>query len=325
MRALVTGGTGFVGSHLVDELLHKDYTVKVLVRPTSNLTYLKGKPVSLITGDLSDISSLIAACKDNDIVFHIAALPHEQRYLRSFYKVNTKGTQNILEAAFQSDIRNFIFMSTTSIYGFPPISVLKEEHATMPRTKYGRSKYLAEQLLWHYGKTHNMHVAAVRSPWITGPRNYKTPHFIRTIQQGRFFYVRTPQTMISIVDVRDVAACLRHAAEHPLVNGQAINVKSFDCTVQAYIETITAKLAISSPTRTLPLQTALILAACAEAAWLPTGREPPISRHQVRTLATNRIFDISRALAIGYNPQHIMEKTVADTIDWAQKTTSPVT
>jgi len=325
MRALVTGGTGFVGSHLVDELLHNDYTVKVLVRPTSNLAYLKGKPVSFITGDLLDRSALNAACKDNDIVFHVAALPHEQRYLRSFYKVNTKGTQNLLEATIQAGIRNFILMSTTSVYGFPPISVLKEEHATMPKTKYGRSKYLAEQLLWHYGKTHNMHVAAVRSPWITGPRNYKTPHFIQTIVEDRFFYVRTPQTMISIVDVRDVASCLRQAAEHTEANGQAINVNSFDCTVQAYIETIAAKLSVPSPTRTLPFRTALLLAACAEAAWLPTGREPPITRHQVRTLGTTRTFDISRALAIGYNPQYAMEKTVADTIDWAQKITRSVT
>jgi nucleoside-diphosphate-sugar epimerase len=325
MRALVTGGTGFVGSHLVDELLKNDYTVKVLVRPTSNLRYLKGKPVSLITGDLSDISSLIAACKGNDVIFHVAALPHEQRHLRSFYKVNTKGTKNLLEASTQTDVRHFVLMSTTSIYGFPPIPILKEEHATMPKTRYGRSKYLAEQLLWHYGKTHNMHVAAVRAPWITGPRNYKTPHFIRTIQQGHFFYVRTPQTTISIVDVRDVAACLRQAAEYSEVNSQAMNVKSFDCTVQAYIEAIAAKLSVPLPTRTLPLQTALIFATCAEAVWLPTGREPPITRHQVRTLATTRTFDISRALAIGYKPQHIMEKTVADTIDWAQKTTSPVT
>jgi nucleoside-diphosphate-sugar epimerase len=320
MRALVTGGTGFVGSHLVDELLKNDYTVKVLIRPNSNLSYLKGKPVSFVTGDLSDKSSLITACKGNDVIFHVAALPHEQRHLRLFYKVNTKGTKNLLEASTYYNIRNFVLMSTTSVYGFPPITILKEEHETMPKTKYGRSKYLAEQLLWHHGKTHNMHVAAVRAPWITGPRNYKAPKFIMNIKQKRFFYIRTPQTTISIVDVRDVANCLRYAAEQTKANGQAINVKSFDCTVKAYIETIASILSIPSPTRTLPLPTALILATFAEAAWLPTGREPPITRHQVRTLGTNRIFDISRASTIGYTPQYAMEETIVDTIDWVQKT-----
>lgn len=321
MRALVTGGSGFVGSHLVDELLKNDYTVNVLVRPTSNLAYLKGKPIHLKTGDLSDTSSLSTACKGNDIVFHIAALPHEQTYLRSFYTVNTKGTKNLLEASVQSGVRNFILMSTTSLYGFPPIPVLKEEHVTMPKTKYGKSKYFAEQLLGQYGKTYNMHVAAIRAPWITGPRNYKTPHFIRTLKQGHFFYVNTPQTTISIVDVRDVAACLRRASEQTKVKDQAINVKSFDCTVQAYIETITSALSIPSPTRTLSLPTALILATFAEAAWLPTRREPPITRHQVRTLGTNRTFNINRASTIGYTPKYTMEKTVTDTIDWAQKNT----
>jgi nucleoside-diphosphate-sugar epimerase len=212
-------------------------------------------------------------------------------------------------------------MSTTSIYGFPPIPVLNEGHAIMPKTKYGKSKYFAEQLLWHYGKIYNMHVAAIRSPWITGPRNYKTPHFIRTLKQGNFFYVNTPQTTISIVDVRDIAACLRCAAEQTKVTGQAINVKSFDCTVQAYIETITSVLSIPSPTRTLSLPTALILATFSEAAWLPTRQEPPITRHQVRTLGTNRTFDINRASTIGYSPNYAMEKTVTDTIDWAQKNT----
>ena len=75
MRALVTGGTGFIGSHLVDELLHEGHQVRVLRRPTSTMTYLQGKEVADSVGDLSDQSSLLHATKDIDVVFHVAALP----------------------------------------------------------------------------------------------------------------------------------------------------------------------------------------------------------------------------------------------------------
>jgi nucleoside-diphosphate-sugar epimerase len=321
MRALVTGGAGFVGSHLVDELLKNGYEVKVLIRPTSNLSYLEGKPVILVTGDLFDSSSLIAACENTDVVFHIAALPHEQRHLPFFYGVNTRGTQNLLEASHNTAIQRFVLMSTTSIYGFPPTPVLKEEDATMPRTKYARSKYLAEQLLWHYGKKDHMHVAAVRAPWITGPRNYKAPRFIRTIQQGRFFYVDTPLNTISMVDVRDVAACLRLIAEHPGANNQALNVKSFDCPVQSYIETYTTALSIFPPTKILPMNAALFLAGCAEATYLLAGREPPLSRHQIKTLGTTRTFDITKVMALGYIPRYTMKETIADTVTWMHEHT----
>jgi UDP-glucose 4-epimerase len=77
MRALVTGGIGFIGSHLIDELLEQGYDVRVLRRNTSNITLLEDKKLSFVVGDLADTKSLIRASQDVDVVFHVAALPRD--------------------------------------------------------------------------------------------------------------------------------------------------------------------------------------------------------------------------------------------------------
>jgi len=322
MRALVTGGTGFVGSHLVDDLLRQDYSVRVLIRPESNLRYLTGKPVSLALGDLTEPRTLRDACEGRDAVFHVAGLPHEHRFRRSFHEINTQGTKNLLDACVETHVPRVVLMSSASVYGFPPVPVLTEDAATTPSTVYGKSKYLAEQLLWDYGRDHGLHTAAVRAPWITGPRNYKAPRLINLVKTNRFFYVHSTDTRLSIVDARDVASCLRIAAENDRANGQPVNVTSFDCTIGEFIGEFAKALSVPAPRGRRSMAAALLIAASAEAAWSFSQRwNPPLSRHQVKTLGATRLLDTTRAAALGYHPQYTMPQTVADTVHWAQDST----
>ena len=100
-RALVTGGTGFIGSHLIDELLEQGYDVRVLRRNTSNITLLENKKLSFVVGDLTDTESLVRACQQVDVVFHLAALPRDWGPKKTFFEVNFDGTKHLLDACVQ--------------------------------------------------------------------------------------------------------------------------------------------------------------------------------------------------------------------------------
>ncbi len=295
MRALVTGGTGFIGSHLIDELLEQGYDVRVLRRNTSNITLLEDKKLSFEIGDLTDTESLVRACPQVDVVFHIAALPRQK-------------------------IPRFVFMSSAAVYGFPKTQQpLTEEYRKNPTAKYGESKLCAEGLVWGYGMKHNITVSAIRSPVVTGPRDRLIALFlIKALQQGRLFYIGDGNQKISVSDGRDVAHCLRLAGESQKANGQAYNVKSFDSTPRQLIETLAERLQLPVPEKHRTYSRAYILGCIVEGIWMLQRKEnPPFTRHKVKVLGTPRLIDITKATQeLNYTPRYTFTNTIDDIISW---------
>ena len=118
MKALVTGGTGFIGGYIVEALLDRGYEVRALVRSTSDLTHLRTTTAEIVTGDLSDYESLLPAVEGMDIVFHAAArvLPGWGSW-QDYELSIVKGTENLLEASVQAAIQRFLHVSTGTVYG----------------------------------------------------------------------------------------------------------------------------------------------------------------------------------------------------------------
>ncbi len=320
MRALVTGGTGFIGSHLVDELLSQNYQVQVLRRPTSTMTYLEGKDVMVSVGDLSDATSLLSATKDVDVVFHVAALPRDWGTRKEFFEVNLNGTKSLLDASVKNEVPRFVFMSSAAVYGFPNTpQPITEDYPKNPTPKYGESKYRAELLLWEYGMKYNIIVTAIRSPVVTGPRDTLiAPFLINALQQQRLFYIGTGDQTISVSDGRDVARCLRLAGETATANGQAYNVKSFDCTPKILIETLARTLKVPAPRKHRSYLGTYMLAGLIESVWGLRGKKnPPVTRQKVKVLGTTRIIDTGKAQKdLGYTPSCTYETTINDTVAW---------
>lgn len=320
MRALVTGGTGFIGSHLVDELLRQGYEVRVLRRPTSSTTYLEGKDVTIAIGDLSDTASLVKACEHIDVVFHVAALPRDWGSRKEFFEVNLYGTKNLLDACVEQSIPRFVFMSSAAVYGFPNTTQpIAEDFPKHPTPKYGEAKHRAELLLWEYGVAHNIMVSAIRSPVVTGPRDMLiAPFLITALRQQRLFYVGTGEQRISVSDGRDVARCLRLAGETATANGQAYNVKSFDCTPKILIETLADMLQVPVPTTHRSYLETYLLAELIEGIWaIRRKKNPPLTRQKVKLLGHTRWIDIQKAQQdLGYTPEYTFESTIKDTVAW---------
>ena len=119
-KALVTGGSGFVGSRLVRRLLAEKIDVRCLVRPSSNRANLDGLPVEVVTGDLLDAASLRAALKDCEMLFHAAAdYRLWARDPKAMYRVNVEGTRQLFQAAADAKLRKIVFTSSVAAVGRP--------------------------------------------------------------------------------------------------------------------------------------------------------------------------------------------------------------
>ncbi len=323
MQALVTGGTGFIGSHLTDELIEQGYKVRVMRRTTSTTKALIGKKASFALGDLTDPESLVRACEHVDVVFHVAALPRDWGPKKTFFDINVDGTKNLLDACVKNKVPRFVFMSSAAVYGFPKTTMpITEEYQKKPTAKYGESKLIAEQMVWAYAKKYDMAVSAIRSPLVVGPRDSLiTPFLVQALKQGRLFYIGNGQQQISISDGRDVASCLRLSSETDNAAGQVYNVKSFDSTPKQLIETLAEKIHVPAPKTHRSYLQAYLVASLIEVVWvLRRKQNPPFTRHKVKVLGHARRLDITKAeRELHYKPRYTLTSTIDDLVGWYQQ------
>ncbi len=175
---LVTGGGGFIGSHLVDRLLVSGRRVRVLdsfvVGRRSNLRQHQGKSdLEIVEADISGKEAVIDACTGVDRVFHLAAradiVPSIQ-HPEAYFRANVDGTFAVLEAARAREISRFIYVASSSCYGIPAFYPTPENAPADPRYPYALTKYLGEQLVMHWAKIYRLNAVSVRLFNVFGPR-----------------------------------------------------------------------------------------------------------------------------------------------------------
>lgn len=199
MLALVTGATGFVGSHLVDELLAQGWTVRCTVRSTSRLRWLEGKAVEPVNADLLDPALLPDAARGVDIVFHVAGVIKGET-LADYRRGNVEATRNLLDAA--ARVKRFVYVSSITACG-PSLDgkPMTEDAPLNPISLYGRSKAEAEEVV----KTRRSEgVTIVRPPVVYGPRDEGMLDLYKTLARGMRPEIGGPK-YTSIVHVRDLA------------------------------------------------------------------------------------------------------------------------
>lgn len=206
MKVLVTGGNGFTGSHLVDRLLREGLDVRCLVRRTSNLRWLEGKPVELSKfGRLEDPDVVTKALVDVDMLFHVlGTLTAANR--QAFDEVNVKPVRMFLDAcAGKSGFRRFVLVGSHGAAGPNPDAtpLVTEADACHPVSDYGRSKLAAEDLTHRYaGK---VPWTIVRPSVMYGPRDVNLYKLFRCATRGFVPVFGSPDKRISLAHVRDVA------------------------------------------------------------------------------------------------------------------------
>jgi len=179
MKNLVTGGAGFIGSHLVEGLLSAGHHVIVLddlsTGRQENLTHLQGiNNLEFYQIDVADEEALQPHLQNVDWVFHLAALadivPSIEKPL-TYFRSNVQGTVNMLDAARQSGVKRFIYAASSSCYGIPDVFPTPETADIRPQYPYALTKYLGEQCVLHWGKVYKLPVLSLRLFNVYGPRS----------------------------------------------------------------------------------------------------------------------------------------------------------
>ena len=175
--ALVTGGAGFIGSHLVDALLAEDISVRVVDNYSTgrpeNLAHVSGK-VEIIEADIAKSGSWQKSIQGADWVFHLGALadivPSIQRP-EDYFLANVNGTFNVLEAARNAGVKRFIYAASSSCYGIPESYPTAESAEISPQYPYALTKRLGEELVMHWAQLYNLPAIALRLFNVYGPRS----------------------------------------------------------------------------------------------------------------------------------------------------------
>src|SRR5574337_69982 len=227
MTTLVTGASGFLGSHVARQLVARGERVRVLLRPSSQARAIEGLGVELAHGDLRDAASLVRALEGVRRVYHVAAdYRLWARDPREIYESNVAGTRNLLEAARRAGVERFIYTSTVATVAVPRPGALPNEDTTASLGEmighYKRSKFLAEQEAFR-AATDGLPVVIVNPTTPVGPGDWKPTPTGRVILD--FLNGRMPgyvDTGLNLVPVEDAAAGHLLAAERGRVGERYI-------------------------------------------------------------------------------------------------------
>jgi len=183
MRYLVTGGAGFIGSNIVDELVRRGHSVVVLDDLSSgkeaNLAGVRSK-IELRTGNITDLGTVQAACKGADYVIHLAArtsVPKSVIDPIETNRVNIDGTLNVLVAARDAKVKRFVFAASSSAYGETPTLPKVETMPAEPISPYGVTKFVGELYAQVFGRAYGLENACVRYFNVFGPRQDPTSQY----------------------------------------------------------------------------------------------------------------------------------------------------
>ena len=236
MKYLVTGGAGFIGSHITRTLLERGDQVRILDNFSSGKREnLKGLDVELIEGDLRDSSKVAEAVKGMNIVFHEAAfvsVPESMEKPLECLDVNVTGTSILFEAARKAGVKRVVVASSAAVYGDSEAYPLSEETPLRQLSPYATSKRIDEKYAELFTNQFGLEVAALRYFNVYGPRQRPdsryaaaVPIFIRRMLDNKpiTIYGDGGQTR-DLVNVRDVVQANLLASEHPAAPGKIFNV-----------------------------------------------------------------------------------------------------
>lgn len=319
MRALVTGGTGFVGSHVVRELIAQGYGVRVLHRDSSKLDALHGLTFESALGGLGDVDTLRRACEGCDRVFHIAAVADYWRADHgAMFAANVDGTANVLQAARETGVGRVVFTSSAAAVGLIGDGTPADESLAFnlkpQQMPYGYSKVLAEQVVADAVRG-GQHVVTVNPVVVLGPGDLNQISgslVIEAAQRGRWMPV--PGGGVAIVDVRDVARWHVAAAERGRA-GERYILGTQNLTHAQAFATIAAVAGTPRPFLRLP-DFAAHLASAAVSVGQRLGLRLPVDPQQIKLSTRYIYFDFTKAWRELGEPQISVRQSIQDTYKW---------
>ena len=319
---LVTGGTGFVGSHLVERLLAEGYSVTCLVRDLRRLRWLEGLQVNLVEGDCTKPESLAAAVQGVSVVFHCAGLT-KARHARDYDAVNHHGTRNLLAACARdsSGLEKFILVSSQAAAGPSrdgrPVAEAGIPH---PVSDYGKSKLLAEEAVLACREL--FPVLILRPPCVYGPRDVDVFELFRWARRGLTIEIIGGDRYLNLCYVEDLTAALLLSAESTTKSGSVYFVaekRSYSWSEFGALLLSTG--GVQGRTVKIPYGVAYLLGLASEMGSLFTKRPALTSRQKVREAAQRYwLCDVGKIEnELRFRAEYPLQKGLELTWEWYRK------
>lgn len=327
---LVTGATGLLGSHITEKLVHASQKVRVLVRKTSDTTFLDRLGVEKVIGDLTSPADCEKACKGVEIVYHAAAKVGDWGPWPDFQKHTIDATDNLARAAQKVGVRRFLHISSISAYGHPNgKNLVLDETAPLGAnvhrwSYYTIAKVAVEKALWQMHREQDFPLTIIRPSWLYGPRDrLSIARLHRMISTGRIKILGFGNNRLNVVFAGNVADACLLAAQKDVALGQAYNCSNDGQITQIeYLALWAQAFNCPAPHRKVPYWLAYSLAFDLEV----IGRlfkfpQPPfITRYSVWLMGRDVYFPTDKARQqLGWQSNVSYEQGIKLTADWYLK------
>nr|ADI22508.1 nucleoside-diphosphate-sugar epimerases [uncultured verrucomicrobium HF0500_08N17] len=334
MKILVTGASGFIGSHLVESLIAQKHTVHSFVKNKSNISNIEHVATNIKYGDIKDLNSLKEATKNIDEVYHLAAIPNWQGGIskQEYEDVNVTGTHNVLEACRLNHVKKFLFTSSLEATG-PSCNGKPVDEKTLPEPGniYGETKLTAEKMIAKYNKKHCMKTVIVRLPAVYGPRNIlHLKRYFKMVKKSWYPIVGNGESLMEFCFVKNAVLGLTLAMKKGRNNEIYFISDERSYKFIEVINTIAKQLNVKVKFLNMPVFFAKALGFSCEILskflkfypfyFKEMGR-PVFSRKSVDWMAKNTLFcDITKSKnELGYHAPFALSDGIKETTDWYKK------
>jgi len=316
-QVLVTGGGGFLGGAIVDQLLAAGYAVRSFAR--GDYPELRERGVTVIRGDLTDLDAVQQACDGCAVVFHNAAKAGVWGDFESFYRPNFVGTENVLAACGRTGVGRLVFTSSASVvFGDADMEGVNESvpYPSHPRSPYTATKAEAERMVLA-ADSPSLRTVSLRPHLIWGPGDTQIiPRILAQARAGKILRVGAGKNIIDTTYIDNVAAAHILAAaalrDNPHASGRAYFISNGEpVNLWDFVNRILTMAGIPAIRRGIPKSVAVIMGGVIESIHLALKLpgEPRMTRFLAEELSTSHWFDISAARReLKYEPQVSMEE-----------------
>ncbi len=319
---MVTGGTGFIGSHLVEALLQRGIGVRCLLRKSSDLKWISHLPVEYAWGDCRDKASLKEPVKGVDLIFHSAGVTKAVKE-EIFYEINARGTENLIQACLEQNpgLRKFVYVSSQAAAGPSRIGDRKKESDPCePVSAYGRSKRRGEELALDHA--HRLPLLILRPSAVYGPRERDIYVFLKFLSKGINPCLSAPDQRLSLCYVRDVVQAALLGADARIPAGEIFFIADGqDYSIETVGDTFARAMEIDAFRFCVPRWLVVGMASFSEYVSQISRKPALISRGKVEEMVQkNWVCDITKARTVlGFVPGTLLTEGARLSVDWYKR------
>lgn len=318
-KSLVTGGTGFIGSHLVEALLGQGDYVRCLVRGGGSHKWIRGLDVELFQGDCTDFRSVASAVEGVDRIYHIGGLT-KAIDPDAFHRTNGLGTENLIRACIERnpDLQRFVYLSSQAAVGpcrGEGLSV--ETDPCWPVSHYGRSKRQGEEAVLRVQD--RLNVVILRACAVYGPRDRDFLHFFRSIGMGIDIALWGMEHRLSLCYVSDLVSAIVKAGKKNISSGEIFFISDGNVyTWRDLGRTIAEALEVRAMHLSLPVSVFRWAAIIADWVSRRSGKPQIFGRERYEEMIQpNWCCDSTKAMSeLGFSPSFDLKRGIAATVDW---------